>query len=385
MKVNRSFTRFCTPEYLRSPEELAPSLPPRWLKTTLLGGIAFFILIFVLTMIGPMDEFVSATGEVRPAQYAIVFSRAEGVLKELVVKDGQYVQKGDLLARLDTWVADKTIANTENELAQARAELKMAQATRAKIEALPVPPEFYFSPVEKERQQEVKEVQQDHLERLERLQKSGAASHLELLNQKLELIAAEFQLRRNEQAQQLKDGPYGKATQQEAEERERVIEARIRSLESNLSLAHEERGRYEVRATEDGVVLATTQRFTGEKVPLGAPLFKISQMDRQELRLYATEDRLQLIRPGQIVRFKARSNADKLAKPAIARVTEVALDRDLPDNAAEPPVQNATYKIKAAIESASYTLPMGGQVDAEIILQPRPFWKLFFIRSESRR
>jgi len=321
---------------------------------------------------------VSASGEVRPARYTIVFSRAEGVLKEILVKDGQHVKKGDLLARLDYWNADKAIANTENELAQAQAEMKMAEATRAKIEALPVPPEFYFSPVEKERQQEVKEVQQDHLDRLEKLQKSGAASHLELLNQKLELIAAEFQLKRNEQAVELKDGPYGKASQREAEGRASMIQARINSLELNLKLAQEDRKRFEVLATEDGVVLSTTQRFSGEKVPLGTPIFKISQMDRQELRLYATEDRLQFIKPGQIVRFKSRSNADTLAKPATARVTEVALDRDLTDTSSDSS-SKGTYKIKASIESIAYTLPMGGQVDAEIILQRRPFWKLFFI------
>lgn len=368
----------CSPDYLRSPEELAPSLPPHWLKSTLWAGIAFFFAVFILTMIGPMDEFVSATGEVRPARYTIVFSRADGTLKEILVKNGQQVKKGDVLARLDCWEADKAIANTGNELAQARAEMRMAQATRAKTDALPVPAEFFFSPVERERQQEVKEVQQDHLDRLEKLQETGAASHFELLKQKLELIDAEFQLKRNEQAEKLKDGPYGKANQREAEEHERVIQAQINSLEINLKLAQEQRQRYEVLATEDGIVLATTQRFTGEKVPLGTPLFKISQMDRQELRLYATEDRLQFIKPGQVVRFKARSNADTLAKPAIARVTEVALDRDLPDTASDASPKG-TYKIKASIESIAYTLPMGGQVDAEIILQRRPFWKLFFI------
>ena len=31
---------------------MAPSLPPRWLKTTLWAGIAFFVVIFALTMRG---------------------------------------------------------------------------------------------------------------------------------------------------------------------------------------------------------------------------------------------------------------------------------------------------------------------------------------------
>ena len=370
-----AFTGLCSADYLRSPEELAPSLPPPWLKITLVAAIVFFLAVFTLTMIGPMDEFVAASGEVRPAHYAVAFSRAEGVLKEVLVKDGQAVKKGDVLARLDSWEADKVIANTQNDLLQAQAELKMAHAVREKIDALPVPPEFFFSPLERERQQEVKEVQQDHLDRLEKLQKSGAVSPLELLNQKLQLIAAESQLKRNEMAVALKDGPYGKASQKEAEEREQVIEARIRALGNNLKTAQEDRKRYEVLSTEDGVVLATTQRFAGEKIPIGSPMFKISQLDRQELRLYATEDRLQLIQPGQVVRFKARSNADKLAKPSIARVTEVALDRDLQDVSTDGAPQGS-YKVKASIESSAYALPMGGQVDAEIILKSRPFWKM---------
>jgi len=57
--------------------------------------------VFVyLALQGSMDETVTASGEVHPKDYAIVFSTAPGILQELLVNEGDEVRAGDAVARV---------------------------------------------------------------------------------------------------------------------------------------------------------------------------------------------------------------------------------------------------------------------------------------------
>src|SRR5262249_41677695 len=159
--------------------------------------------------------------------------------------------------------------------------------------------------------------------RLKELQKTGAASNTELLNLRLQLITSESLLKRSQQAHDLFAGSYGEAAREEAAKREEVMETKLQSLEKELAQARQDVARLGITAPESGIILATARRFTGEKILAGEALFKITGQSGTELRLSATEDRVNLIRPGQLVRFRANNNADRLAPLAIGRVTEV--------------------------------------------------------------
>lgn len=147
-------------------------------------------------------------------------------------------------------------------------------------------------------------------------------------------------------------------------------------------LASQRRGfrRPEITAPETGVILSTARRFPGEKIEAGATLFKIADADRTELRLYATEDRINLIQPGQLVRFRANNNPDRLAPLRLGRVTRVARDRDL--SASEDSTASGSYRVAVEIEKEPYPLAVGAIVEAEIVLERRPFWRLLFLKSQ---
>jgi multidrug resistance efflux pump len=344
-------------------------------------GTALTIAVCLFTLMNPMDEFVTAPGVVRPADYAYVFSRATGLIESVDIFDGQPVTKGQVLARLDGWEVRKQIAEIDGEIAQTEAELAMVQATARKVAAAPVPAEFLFSEVEMERQKEIQGLQQDYLRRLNELQKTGAASQTETLNLRLQLIASESLLKRSQQANELFKGDYGAASQTEALERERMIQARLSTLRAKRDLATADLKRLEIVAPEDGVILATARRFPGEKIEAGSTLFKITDADRTELRLYATEDRVNLIQPGQLVRFRANNNPDRLAPLAVGRVSHVARDRDL--STSEDSSSRGTYRVSVDIEKEPYPLAVGATVEAEIVLERRPFWRLLFLKPQA--
>ncbi len=240
------------PEYHTPSEKLPRAKLPWWINPVALFSVAGTGLFSYLTMQGNMDEYVSASGEIRPADYTIIFSTAPGILHELLVRDGEEVQAGQTIARV------------------------------------------WFLP-----------------------------------------------------------------------EQQAIDPGGLRP--------------FEVKSHESGRVVSTARLFQGERVLLGAPLVKLVRGKEREIRIYATEDRIDRIKPGQKVRFRVRSNPDRLAPPAYAIITSVARDRDLmPEDKATP--TRPTYYVKARVVQAEFELPLGARIDAEILLTKRQFWELIFLQ-----
>ncbi len=368
----------CSDAFRRPLTGLPPVLPTKSMKAGLWATSVLTFACICLVLWSPMDEFVSAPGIVRPADYAIAFSAEEGILMDVDVTDGARVRKGDVLARLDETPKRAEIVRLEGELAVARAEAEVARAAMRRTAAAPVPPEFLFSGLEVERQSEVRGLQEDYLKRLQELQKTGAASGTEMLNVRLQLITSEAMLKRSLQANELLRGPYGAAVVEEAAAREQVATARVRALEARLQQERLELERLVIVAPENGVIIATARHFPGERIRAGEALFKITDAEATALRLYASEDRVDRIRVGQLVRFRGNNNPDRLAPLAIGRVTAVAVDRDLET---EPEARNqGSYRVAVKIEHAPYPLAVGATVSAEIIIDRRPFWRLLSMR-----
>ncbi len=369
-------------DFATTPDGLRKVIPPSWMRKGLITVLMVTLLCAGGVLLSPMDEFVIAPGEVRPADFLFIFSRSDGILESVLVDDGGAVVTGQVLAKLDPWENTKLVEEIQGQIEQAKAELALHEAAERKITAAPVPPEFLFSALEVERQQEVQSIQQDYLRRLKQLETSGAAAGTELLSVRLQLIASEALLKRSQQANELFTGTYGAAAREEAQSRKAVAAASLRSLESRLAAAKTDLQRLEITAPQAGTILSTASRFPGEKVAAGEALFKISSTNSTELRLYATEDRVNLIRPGQLVRFRANNNPDRLAPLATGRVIEVALDREL-EQEHEARSPRSPYRIKVAVENAPYSLAVGATVQAEILIARKPFWRVLAMKTSA--
>lgn len=359
---------------------LRPVSPPRWLQTAFLVTLLASVVLTTVVLLSSMDEFVTAPGVVKPSEFSLVFSRTGGILESVSVIDGVTVKQGDVLAKLDAWEIRKEISRIEGDIEQAKAELEFAQATVRKIDLAPVPPEFLFSGLEVQREQDVQNLQKDYYGRLEGLKKNGSVSGAELLNVQLQIITSEALLKRSKQANDLLKGGYGSAAKAEAAAHELMIVSRLKTLERNMNEAKEDMSRLEITAPESGIILSTARRYPGEKINPGDALFKINRNQDMDLCLYATEDRVNLIVPGQLVRFRANNNPDRLAPLATGHVVSVASDRDLEVDP-EAGINTGTYRVTVAIENAPYKLAVGATVQAEIVIARRPFWQLLFMKS----
>ncbi|HVJ14822.1 MAG TPA: efflux RND transporter periplasmic adaptor subunit [Polyangiaceae bacterium] len=84
---------------------------------------------------GSLIETAAASGKIAPAVQVDVKSRASGEVIEVLVKEGDRVEAGQLLVRLDKTYAQRDLDSAKVARARATADLKSAQAS-AKVAAL---------------------------------------------------------------------------------------------------------------------------------------------------------------------------------------------------------------------------------------------------------
>lgn len=84
-----------------------------------------------VTAIHPLDitETVAATGKIQPEIEVMLSSEVSGEIIELPVKEGQQVEKGDLLVRINPDLIQSALSQAQAGLQNARAQLAQASAS----------------------------------------------------------------------------------------------------------------------------------------------------------------------------------------------------------------------------------------------------------------
>src|SRR5688572_31902156 len=90
-----------------------PMTGPRLIITTVSIGFALFIL---WAMLAQVDEVTAGTGKVIPSSKVQLIQAAEpATISELLVRSGQRVRRGQLLARLDDTQSTSALGQIEAE------------------------------------------------------------------------------------------------------------------------------------------------------------------------------------------------------------------------------------------------------------------------------
>jgi HlyD family secretion protein len=76
-----------------------------------------------------LTSIVTASGEIKPKTYINIGANAQGVITEILVKEGDRVRKGELLARLESVQPQADVKAQEASLSSAEADTTAAQST----------------------------------------------------------------------------------------------------------------------------------------------------------------------------------------------------------------------------------------------------------------
>jgi HlyD family secretion protein len=89
-----------------------------------------------------LDSVVSASGEIRAKEFVDIQTEIAGVIVELPVKEGERVQQGDVLLRIDPFQARQDVASAQAQLDSANADAGTAQVQISTAEAAASRDEF---------------------------------------------------------------------------------------------------------------------------------------------------------------------------------------------------------------------------------------------------
>jgi HlyD family secretion protein len=337
-----------------APEILAlqarpPSPMPRAVLNTLM---ILFAILLIWALIGRVDIVASAQGKLVPQTYVKIVQPADsGVVREILVRDGDRVQAGQVLLRMDTTLsaADATIAANAVAMRQLQLRRIEAEMSGRKMERYPGADEALFLKFEAEasgRRRAYEDAvaseraahaealedlesalaQQSKLEQLLPIYRDEESSLAKLAEQGLvsKFQFAEKQRERIDSEQNLSSqrrtvmGLRARIAQSESriamvasEYRQRLLTERIEA-QTELERAQQElakqehRGRLsELRAPQDGIIKDVATYTVGAVVGAGSVLMSLVPADEELVaEVFIKNEDVGFVREGQGAKIK---------------------------------------------------------------------------------
>jgi multidrug resistance efflux pump len=281
---------------------------PKTIWLSIFAGLA--VVAFL-----PYPYEPGGTFTILPTARVEVHSRTDGEVLDISVREGDWVEKGQVLAVLSAWDEERDLAVTAADLDKARAKLrrlkegskpeevalaeKQVESARAKVT---------FSRLSAQRAAIL--VEKGHISQ----QKAeDAASEYEENKANLAVAEANLNLVRSD------------ATASEIE----ALEAEVRALEGELKYRRAQVERSRIVAPVAGRIVTKNLRFNlGKYLPVGALFTEIEDMRVAQVELEVPESDIAEVRVGSRVRLKAwgASETERLGK--VVEIAPVAEPRE---------------------------------------------------------
>jgi HlyD family secretion protein len=242
-------------------------------------------VLFVKTTRQTLSNQLSTNGKVEPADYMEVRVESPGLVKQVLVHNGDAVRKDQILAQLSEPGLQQELEGAIAREAQARADLQTLQAGGKSSDAAEI--DGSLNKLKSDR-----DAAQHNLEALERLLAKQAATQFEVDQAKQSVRSLDVQV---ESLQQRRTALVGKGDLGSAQ-------ARVREAEANVQLA---RNRLQVDVIQSpiaGTIYDLPAR-AGSFLNAGDPVASVGRLNPVRVRVYVDEPELGRVAAGEKVRI----------------------------------------------------------------------------------
>jgi HlyD family secretion protein len=293
---------------------------------------------------------VPTDGRVEPLEWAVARAERPGAVKEILIKNGDHVAKGQELVRLDTAELQAEWEQTEATIAQMRNESAVIDgggpaAERVKLTAQIEQAQLSLGPA------------QEDYRRYQRLEAQQAATRTDVTARKQKVDELEQQIKGLKEQRSALATPNDRAAAQ----------ARLQNAVAAQKLTQERLAQSVVRAPIDGEVYQFDLK-PGAYLNAGDAVASIGRLDRVKVTVYVDERDLGRVKRGMPVRITWDGHpgqdwkgvVDKLAEQVIAKssrqVGEVECVIENPGRELLPG-SNVNVEIRAESVDAALTIP----------------------------
>ena len=233
-------------------------------STIFWSRIFLYILVLLSAAFGIWIS-VASIGQVVPAQGKLVpagnahevQAPVQGVISEVLVKNGNSVRKGQTLMRMNQDVAQAEMQGLEKQRAAILQDLSALEQKKAQKSGLEKQMPGADNLVQ------IKKEGYDHYNQVA----GGVVSQVEILDRKAEWVNAQRNL------DQLKSD-FARVSS-ELDQQEHEITRRLAEIDSNRAASQEKLGYHEIKATMDGVIFDLSKKSPGTVVTPKDKLFDI--------------------------------------------------------------------------------------------------------------
>jgi HlyD family secretion protein len=286
------------------------------------------------------------SGNIEAHESVLSFKTVQSRIVELPFDEGQWVHKGDLIARLDAGDYQQNVNTAQASLEQAEQQVNVAIANvdAAHKTVLNDQADLKEKTVDDKRAQALWESQAIAAQNRDLAETAYQQSHAAVMRDQALLVAA---------------------TRTVA-----AAQAGVRNARESLKLAEIIVSYTVLRAPYDGVIL-TRQAEIGEVMLPGAPVVTIADLDHVWMRAYVNETDLGRVRFGQPATVTTDTYPHKKYQ---GRISAIASQAEFTPKSVETHTERVTlvYRIKIDVYNPTHELVPGMPADAGIELTPSP-------------
>lgn len=275
---------------------------------------------------GSIRGTVTAAGEVYARDLVDVGAQVSGQIKKLYVKVGDKVQKGDMIAQIDS-------VTQENEIAQQKAQLLIHEANLASA-------------------------------------KIAAANAKTQYNRELELY------KRNAASKEAVENAKNSAALKEAEQKQ--IEAQIEQTKLQLSTAETNFGYTKITAPISGTIVSmpVEEGKTVNSSQTTPTIVKIADLSKMEIKMQIAEGDISKVKVGMDVEYSILSDLDNIKKakiykidPGLTTLSDGTYDKTSSGSSSSSSSDSAVYfYAKMLVDNAGNFLKIGMTTENNIIV-----------------
>lgn len=277
-------------------------------------------------MVRDISESVSASGKIQPEVEVKIQSEVSGLIIELPVKEGDEVQKGQVLVKINPDVYTAALSRAEAALNSAKSNLSSAKARQAQAQA-----QYNANDLNYKRQK--------------KLFDDGAISRADFENASVQWQNASAEVTA-------------------AEESIKSAEFSIESAMAGVNEASDNLRRTTIVSPINGTVTAlnkeTGESVLGNNMMSGDVIMKISALESMEVNVEVNESDIVKVQAGDTALIEVDSYRDEVFKGLVTQVGNTALNA-LGDQMSMNQVTNFSVKIRLLPSSYSHLLAAGNK------------------------
>lgn len=327
---------------------LAPRKGERMPHRRLVSVLAVTAVVGLVLVLGRWELRISGKFVLLPGARATIRAEVDGVIAEVLGDEGDTVQAGALLVRIDDREYRSRRRETEAEIAKGRAELDLLRAGPLDIEV-----QRQEKLVEKARST-ASFARNEHA-RVRELFEKNLASRNDYEKAEQQLTLANKDLEHAESDLRV-------LARGNRPEKIREAEAEVERLEAALDYLDLEISRTEIRSPFSGIVATHRLRDRlGEHLEVGDEICEVVSSSAMLLEMPVSEKDIVDVREGMPIRLKARALPARTFAGRVVSVPPVAVDRQ----------SRTVLVVTAQVDDAEHVLKPGMTGTAKILCGKR--------------